>query len=443
MKKSAYLVTAICALSVVPALAAQHAMGRTWAPHQQSAGWANASQTKAPSVKIGVRVCDVPGALAAHIGREGLMISNIVTGGPADLAGIQRYDVIVSFAGRPIDSMQDLLTAIQDTGARNEVDVTLIRQSQEVTVQVTPLLPEEIDDTEWKYEEPTLAQVPSSLKYYGHVVQADPKGGVVVEPLGQMHDLPRDIQLFIDRGMDLNDMLPDDPGFNVLDLNLDNIIDLSTLPTDLDAIADAEITVETTINENGEIVTIHKSADGAFEVKRTDADGNEETTLYENAEQFEQGDADADELYERHTGQGFGGTIWRMPQTSQLPQLQRDYQVQLRKQLDELRARLQDDMRDAQRAVDAAQSIRMRIDRPIGSRFGRDVYSTQKTVVLNVDDEGHISLAIRDNDDEKTYEFDSREEFQKQEPELYQKYEELIDEAKSGACIERFEFATA
>ena len=57
-------------------------------------------------------------------------------------------------------------------------------------------------------------------------------------------------------------------------------------------------------------------------------------------------------------------------------------------------------------------------------------------MLLNIADNGHITLTIRDNNDEQTYEFESRADFKQQQPELYEKYNDLLEEAQSGARIE-------
>ena len=62
---------------------------------------------------IGVRCTPIPAPLAAHLERDGLMIANISEGSPADEAGLKRYDVVVSFGGRGIVEMDDLLEAIR------------------------------------------------------------------------------------------------------------------------------------------------------------------------------------------------------------------------------------------------------------------------------------------------------------------------------------------
>ena len=83
----------------------------------------------------------------------------------------------------------------------------------------------------------------------------------------------------------------------------------------------------------------------------------------------------------------------------------------------------------------------MRIDKPFGDSPSGITAIQQRTVLLHIDDNGAITLTVRENDHERTYEFDSRESFQQQEPELYEKYNHLFEEAQSGTRLDFLEFA--
>ena len=110
--------------------------------------------------------------------------------------------------------------------------------------------------------------------------------------------------------------------------------------------------MDITVSENGATTTIHKNTDGTFAVEHTDADGTQTSASYENAEELKQGDPDAYELYERQTGHGVFGTYFRMPRSTQLPDMRRDYQIKLETQLDRVRERARRAYEDAQRAAE-------------------------------------------------------------------------------------------
>ena len=56
-----------------------------------------------------------------------------------------------------------------------------------------------------------------------------------------------------------------------------------------------------------------------------------------------------------------------------------------------------------------------------------DTTTHTKVVTLSIDD-GRITLTIVEDGATREYEFDSREEFEKSEPELYEQYRSYLDE---------------
>jgi S1-C subfamily serine protease len=70
---------------------------------------------------------------------QGVLIQDIVPDGPADRAGIQPGDVVIVFDGEPIESNDDLLTAIRSRGPGDLVEVVIVRTDGErdvVTVEL-------------------------------------------------------------------------------------------------------------------------------------------------------------------------------------------------------------------------------------------------------------------------------------------------------------------
>jgi len=89
---------------------------------------------------LGVGIVDNSPAAAKelHISVEdGALIGEIVSGGPADTAGLLKYDVIVKFGDTEITGAQDLVAAINQTNPGDDVSVDYVRGSDSGSVVVT------------------------------------------------------------------------------------------------------------------------------------------------------------------------------------------------------------------------------------------------------------------------------------------------------------------
>lgn len=67
---------------------------------------------------------------------RGVMVTNISNGGPADEAGIQRYDVLLTIEGRPVVSTQELRLVVSQIAPGTVVAIRLMRNGRESTVGV-------------------------------------------------------------------------------------------------------------------------------------------------------------------------------------------------------------------------------------------------------------------------------------------------------------------
>jgi len=67
---------------------------------------------------------------------KGALVSDVTAGGPADKAGIQRGDVIVSFDGKEIKDSSELPYRVASTPVGKVVPVEIMRKGQKKTVQV-------------------------------------------------------------------------------------------------------------------------------------------------------------------------------------------------------------------------------------------------------------------------------------------------------------------
>ena len=89
---------------------------------------------------LGVIIQDITPPIQERLGLDttkGALVSGVTSGGPADKAGIQRGDVIVSFDGEEIEEMGDLPYIVAMTEVGKTVPVEIIRKGEKKTIRVT------------------------------------------------------------------------------------------------------------------------------------------------------------------------------------------------------------------------------------------------------------------------------------------------------------------
>jgi serine protease Do len=88
---------------------------------------------------LGVRIQAVTDEIAESLGLDkarGALIASVSENGPAQAAGIQAGDVVVSFDSRPVSDMKRLPRLVAETPVDRTVPVTVWRKRGETTVQV-------------------------------------------------------------------------------------------------------------------------------------------------------------------------------------------------------------------------------------------------------------------------------------------------------------------
>ena len=92
---------------------------------------------------IGVAIAPVDDALRAHVDLPegaGLLVQQVWEGSPAEDAGLEQYDIIVSADGTDLTEMGDLVEAVNNHAGdtMSQIGLNIIRHGQPQTVFVTP-----------------------------------------------------------------------------------------------------------------------------------------------------------------------------------------------------------------------------------------------------------------------------------------------------------------
>ncbi|MBW2694395.1 MAG: PDZ domain-containing protein, partial [Deltaproteobacteria bacterium] len=83
---------------------------------------------------LGVMIQKITPELAEEFeldGESGALVSKVVPDGPADEAGIERYDVIVEFDGKSIADLSELPRVVAGTPVDKTVEVTVVRDGKQ------------------------------------------------------------------------------------------------------------------------------------------------------------------------------------------------------------------------------------------------------------------------------------------------------------------------
>lgn len=414
------------ALSAVPA-----GSGVLLADAGAGVGDDSAAVAETPPVWIGVRATPIPPSLAAHIGGVGVMIGNIVKGSPADLAGLQQYDVIVGLQDRQIDDLQELINGVAEVGAGNSATLTIIRGAQRQKLEIRPAKrPAEVQH-EYKYEEPTPEVNTMSMR--GQRMRLGPDGRWVIEDLGPLTGLPDALKEL--KAFDLKNWSQFGPLFwRGLDPQWNDLSLWGGMRFGHDD-PNARVEINVQVSEDGQTIAIHRAPDGKVTVTRSDEKGNQSTETYDSLDQFREKDAKGFEAYQRFSGYGSSGVFFQTrPDLSRIPALQRDFQAQIEEAMRQAREQAEQLRLEAERL----RQQRDQLHRPGGadrggSRSGAASSAARprgdelQVLSVTVDDNGGVKVTVRERGRRATYEFESKDQLQQEKPELYEKLKDFLE----------------
>lgn len=101
-----------------------------------------ASLTRVADSRIGIGISGIAikDTIYANKLDDGVIVISVVANGPADLAGIQPYDIIISINGSPVASAEDIKNYIANLNAGDSVSVDVVRDSSSQIVTLTVVL---------------------------------------------------------------------------------------------------------------------------------------------------------------------------------------------------------------------------------------------------------------------------------------------------------------
>ena len=98
------------------------------------------AEPKAPRPWLGISPEDLPDELRAQLDLpegEGLLITEVVAGGPAEKAGLKKNDILIKIDGKAVKGEESLAKFMASAKAGQEATLTVLRRSKEQTIKVT------------------------------------------------------------------------------------------------------------------------------------------------------------------------------------------------------------------------------------------------------------------------------------------------------------------
>lgn len=370
--------------------------------------------TEKPRVWIGVIVTDVPPSLAAHVGSEGLMVTNVAKDSPADRAGIEQYDILRTFNGKAVTDLDTLVAEIRATGAGSQVKIELVRGGQGRTVTISPeQRTRDLGEFEYKYEMPEDVVDQSSI-IRGHTLRRLGDGTWKLDDLGALDNFPDSLRQLLEerigRGQSFTWSWPKD-GDPLFQFNWNT-----------DPALESEVRFQVEINRDGEMISVTRDTNGTIRVDRTDRDGKTSSTTYDNADALREQDAEAFELYDRMSRRQ--PMIMIDPNPAQLEKLRSQYQEQINRHLNNARQRAED---ARAKAAQEAERARREVDRRRTNVPEARRPAASGGMSVTIEKDGSIAVVINKDGQSLEYRFSNDEDFKQREPKLYEQYRKLRD----------------
>jgi hypothetical protein len=360
---------------------------------------------------LGVQLEVPTPALAAQLGLgdKGLVVLNVAQGGPADQAGVEQYDVIVSLSGEDVSTrFEDFAERVGSLEAGREMSLVVVRLAQQRALKITLEAWPQVE-VAWSYETPPQRVYSQDVAISGKVLRLAPDGKTMLEDLG---DIP----------LELRGMLPS-CGRSTTEVWLE----------------DGRLRSRTASAAGGATIDIEQDVDGSIHVTRRRAGGPEqkemdvESAEYADADQLAAADPEALEIYHRSRQQlGLDPAETAAPHApSPLDDQLRSERFQewsdaFRAYLREADERLNETSRNSEMTGDRLVELLERLDRNLeASAVDSGTGPRERAYSFSAGQDGSVTVTVRRGDAELTRTFASAEALREQMPEVYERYRQL------------------
>jgi serine protease Do len=111
---------------------------------------------------------------------EGALVGDVIPGGPAEKAGVERGDVIVGFNGQQIKEMENLPKVVAATRPGDTVDMEIVRDGKTKVLRVLIEVLKDVQEQQLAKVDPLGMQVQEITKELAQSLQLESNDGVLV-----------------------------------------------------------------------------------------------------------------------------------------------------------------------------------------------------------------------------------------------------------------------
>jgi len=368
---------------------------------------------------LGVQLGDVASPLSAHLGIDGkgVMVLNIAEDSPANEAGLEVNDLIMSIDYEEVPS--DVIFLVNKIGSHKPGDrivLNLLRNGEPQTVQVELGERPTPDSLNWKLERSPQTEIEERVFTRGRVLHKGPDGKWLMQELEDLGDLEELKNLVPPVGVHSVQVIVDGNSKSIK-----RVFQRDNVTITVEQVDDGPITVARS-SDNGQNVTITKFSDEE-ELRNGDPEAYELIHSAGKPFVWSMKLDGMDELSEhlQHVYTNVGVDVERLQQEIMASQ------EQWHERMQEAHERLQEAMQQLQQSTQfnlgweqfgSAGALVPGGEIELSSS-GKPVYSFHETA------NGGIEVRIRKGDSELVQTYSSEQELERRAPQLAEKYRDL------------------
>lgn len=370
----------------------------------------NNDETAANKGWLGVTIVEAPDALADQLALNGngVVIANVAKGSPADSAGIQKNDIVLSINGKDVGSTVgsavDLIRA-QNPGDKLSVVVLRNGQQQNVSATLAPRPDMSQQKIEWKFEgaDGTMHESTSTR---GHMIMRTPAGTWTMKDLGDLSSLPPGVANLIPHS-----------GSKQVQVTSEN----------------GQRNISVKVQNDGGTLAVEQKDGDAINVTRTDSAGKTTNATYADADALRKGDPDAADLLDE-TGTNVVVNLNDSEDgNTEINVNMSDLHNQLMQGLGAAHESYQKAMEDLQKAIEEMQSkgamnadsLKALMDQHGGFPRAFAFETGKPRQSFEVRPDGTIEVHIRKGDSEIVKLYQNEADLAKRNPEMAKKYNDV------------------